>query len=296
MISLAHFAQALGGVVSAGQVLAPGPGHRPHDRSLSIKPSVSAPDGFVVFSHCGDDINACRDHVRAKIGLPPWQPNGRGGNGHISPVREMADAIAELRSAERASRAGAGFDGAPRIVATYSYVSADGEVLYEVVRMEPKDFRQRRPVGDGYAYSLGDVQPVLYRLPELLRFPHATVFFCEGEKDTDRLGSLGLTATTISGVDEVDTGLVEPLRGRDVIILIDNDKPGATKAEKAAHALHDVAASVRLVLLPELSAWRRRLGLSRRRQHQGATRTCLPRCAGLASASRRRPRGVGRRR
>jgi hypothetical protein len=250
MISLVQFAQALGGEVSAGQVLAPGPGHRPHDRSLSVKLSPTAEDGFVVFSHCGDDINLCRDHVRAKIGLPAWSPNGKDGSGHISPRKEMADAIAELRTKQTVPPASE--FGSPRIVATYSYVSADGEVLYEVQRLEPKGFRQRRPVGDGYAYSLGDVQPVLYRLPELLKFPDATVFFCEGEKDADRLGSLGLTATTISGSTKWTLELAEPLRGRDVIILIDNDNPGAKKAEKAAQALHDVAASLRLVLLPEL--------------------------------------------
>ena len=34
--------------------------------------------------------------------------------------------------------------------------------LYEVQRMEPKSFRQRRPLaGGGYAWNLGDMQPVL---------------------------------------------------------------------------------------------------------------------------------------
>jgi hypothetical protein len=259
MPSLVQFAQALGGEVSAGQVLAPGPGHRPHDRSLSVKLSPTAEDGFVVFSHCGDEINLCRDHVRAKIGLPAWAPNGKGGNDHISPGKEMADAIAELHkqrltaSSTSSASSSESEEAAPRVVAAYDYVNADGEVLYEVQRLEPKAFRQRRPLnGGGYAYSLGDVEPVIYRLPELLKFPDATVFFCEGEKDTDRLGSLGLTATTISGSTKWTPALAEPLRGRDVIILIDNDKIGATKANKAAHALHDVAASVRLALLPGL--------------------------------------------
>jgi RecA-family ATPase len=131
--------------------------------------------------------------------------------------------------------------------------SPDGELLYEVLRMEPKSFRQRRPLADGgYTWSLGDVQPVLYRLPELFKFPDATVFLCEGEKDADRVASLDLTATTISGSTTWAPELAEPLRGRDVIILVDNDAPGAAKAEKAARALHSVAASVRLVLLPNL--------------------------------------------
>ena len=47
-------ARALGGEMSGSQVLAPGPGHSPKDRSLSVRLSPSAPDGFVAFSHAGD--------------------------------------------------------------------------------------------------------------------------------------------------------------------------------------------------------------------------------------------------
>src|SRR6266576_1722566 len=32
-----------------------------------------------------------------------------------------------------------------RIVAAYDYADDKGELLYQVVRLEPKDFRQRRP-------------------------------------------------------------------------------------------------------------------------------------------------------
>jgi hypothetical protein len=247
-ITLQGLAKALGGEVSAGQVLAPGPGHSPADRSLSVKPDASAPDGFVVHSFAGDDAIVCKNHVRGKLGRPPWQPNGKGNSRRLSPGKEMARAIAGLRKAKPALE-----ETPPRVVATYSYVSANDEVLYEVLRLEPKSFRQRRPVaGGGYAYSLGDVQPVFYRLPDLLAFPDATVFFCEGEKDADRLASLELIATTISGSTTWTPELAEPLRDRNVLVLVDNDNPGAAKAEKAAAALHGIAASIRVVLLPEL--------------------------------------------
>jgi AAA domain-containing protein len=249
--SLAQIAQALGGEVRAGQVRAPGPGHTPHDRSMTVKLSASAPDGFVVNSFAGNDAIECRDYVRAKLGMPAWQPNG-GSNGHrTSPEKEMAEAIAGLRKAKRAAPGSE--DHPPHVVATYSYVDVDGRLLYEVLRYEPKDFRQRRPVaGGGYTWSVGDVQRVLYRLPELLKFPDATVFFTEGEADSDRLASLDLTATTITASTTWTAELVEPLRGRDVIILADNDEAGAERAGKAAQALHDVAATLRLVLLPGL--------------------------------------------
>src|SRR5262245_22124108 len=68
-------AHALGGDVSGGDSLVcPGPGHSHQDRSLSVRFDPSAPDGFVVYSHAGDPIHDCKDHVRERLGLAPWRP------------------------------------------------------------------------------------------------------------------------------------------------------------------------------------------------------------------------------
>jgi hypothetical protein len=68
-----------------------------------------------------------------------------------------------------------------RMVNTYDYTDADGKLLYQVVRYEPKDFRQRRPDSNGgWTWKL-DERRVLYRWPELLKFPDGTIFVCEGE-------------------------------------------------------------------------------------------------------------------
>ena len=43
-----------------------------------------AADGFLVYSFAGDDPILCRDHVRTKLGLPPFEPkkkNGKAGAG-----------------------------------------------------------------------------------------------------------------------------------------------------------------------------------------------------------------------
>jgi putative DNA primase/helicase len=75
MISTRQIASALGGEVAGTHtVLCPGPGHSSRDRSLAVRLDPSAPDGFICFSHCGDDWRACRDHVRERLGLPAWQP------------------------------------------------------------------------------------------------------------------------------------------------------------------------------------------------------------------------------
>jgi hypothetical protein len=64
----------LGGEIVGRQLTCPGPGHSPRDRSLSVRLDPGAPDGFVVFSHAGDDFRNCRDYVRQRLGMPQWQP------------------------------------------------------------------------------------------------------------------------------------------------------------------------------------------------------------------------------
>ena len=74
-IELRTIARALGGnVAGRNSVVAPGPGHSPHDRSLSVRLDADAPDGFVVNSFAGDDWSLCRDYVRERLGLPEWRP------------------------------------------------------------------------------------------------------------------------------------------------------------------------------------------------------------------------------
>src|SRR6516164_2463777 len=73
-LDLRSIARALGGEISGRQILAPGPGHRPQDRSLSIRIEPGAPDGFIVYSFAGNDPIACKDYVRERLGLPEWEP------------------------------------------------------------------------------------------------------------------------------------------------------------------------------------------------------------------------------
>jgi hypothetical protein len=67
--SLQRIAHDLGGEISGHQVLAPGPGHSSHDRSLAVRPSCGAPDGLLIFSHSGDDWRTCRDYVIRRLGI-----------------------------------------------------------------------------------------------------------------------------------------------------------------------------------------------------------------------------------
>jgi len=68
-------ALTLGGDVSHGQVICPGPGHSPRDRSLAVR--FHADGGYVVHSFAGDDPMDCRDHVDRLLGLPGWKAGER---------------------------------------------------------------------------------------------------------------------------------------------------------------------------------------------------------------------------
>ena len=144
-----------------------------------------------------------------------------------------------------------------KIVATYPYVDERRALLFEVVRLAPKSFRQRRPDGHGgWTWSLGDVRRVLYRFPELIAADAATPVFCvEGERDVASLETLGLLATTnAGGAGKWRPEYGEALRGRRVVILPDNDDIGRKHAEQVARALTGVAAGVSVVELPGLPA------------------------------------------
>ena len=113
--------------------------------------------------------------------------------------------------------------GAP--VASYDYIGEQGEVLMQVLRFEPKTFRQRRPVEGGWENSVKDVRPVPYRLPQLLAAPLGTpVYVVEGEKDADRLAALGLVATCCAGgAGKWKPQHAEHFQGRAAVLIADND-------------------------------------------------------------------------
>jgi putative DNA primase/helicase len=143
-----------------------------------------------------------------------------------------------------------------RIEAAYDYRDEQGVLLYQVIRYEPKSFMQRKPDGKGgWDYKLNGVRRVPYRLSELLASDTINpVIIVEGEQDVDRAYREGLVATTNAGGagkwrDEYN----EALRGRHVIIIPDNDEPGRKHALQVARSLHSIAASIRILELPDLT-------------------------------------------
>lgn len=145
--------------------------------------------------------------------------------------------------------------GRRQLVRTYDYRDEHHQVLYQACRFEPKGFSMRRPDGPGrWKPGLAGARRVLYRLPDLLAAdPDQPVFVVEGEKDVDRLHELGLVATTNPlGAGKWRAEFSELLRERRVVLLPDNDAPGQAHALQVAGAVHDVAAEVKIVDLPDL--------------------------------------------
>jgi 5S rRNA maturation endonuclease (ribonuclease M5) len=128
---------------------------------------------------------------------------------------------------------------------TYDYFSAEGVRMKGVVRGPNKTFRQGRPTsGGGWIWNLDGVPPMLYNLPRL-QFAQV-VCICEGEKDCETFDSLSLHSalggdvvpTTSGSADSWHDELADTLRGKRVILMPDDDEPGARYAASIRASLH----------------------------------------------------------
>lgn len=133
--------------------------------------------------------------------------------------------------------------------AVYRYEDETGRHLYDVVRFEPKTFRQRRPDG---AWGLGDTRRVIYRLPQVRAAIERgdPVYIVEGEKDVHAIEKAGATATTNPmGAGKWRSEYNEQLAGcRNAIIVADTDDPGIAHAGHVAQHLEQAGIPSRIVL------------------------------------------------
>lgn len=151
------------------------------------------------------------------------------------------------------------------IKSVYSYKDASGNTIFEKVRYVPKDFLSRRPDGNGgYIWSTKDVDTSIpYRLPEILRAIQAgeSIWIVEGEKDCDKLLSIGLVATcNLQGAStdgkapkwtDKHTTWLTGING--AVILPDNDDAGRAHARAIAESLTRAGIKCKVVELPGLS-------------------------------------------
>jgi putative DNA primase/helicase len=204
-------------------------------------------NGSVAVEIAGEKCGEWYDHEE-QVGGGPWElltDKGRMTNGDATGWLRSKLGIKVIPAAENSRE----------LVAAYDYRNERGDLLFQVCRFEPKTFRQRRPDGKGgWTWSVKGVRRVPYRLPELLVAPaDCIVFVVEGEKDADRLASLGLFATcNPGGAGKWQSSFSQFFQGRDIVILPDNDDAGRDHAQSIATNLATVAARVRIPELPGL--------------------------------------------
>lgn len=168
---------------------------------------------------------------------------------------------------ERQQRA-AGTGGKGKIVATYDYTDEAGDLLFQVCRFEndagQKTFLQRRKprpdddpaqIKNGWVWSVKGTKQVPYRLADLTEAIALgrQVVIVEGEKDVERLATLGITATcNAGGAGKWPKGLSEFFRDADVVMIPDNDEPGENHIALVGKELNEVVSSIRVARLPGL--------------------------------------------
>ncbi len=134
-----------------------------------------------------------------------------------------------------------------KIAAVYQYTDENGKLLYENVRFEPKDFRQRRFDENGNeVWNLNGARRVPYRLPELVEGAKGTaeIWLCEGEKDADNLRKFGFT---VSSFKNWKAEFNDFLKTSDVVLFADHDTAGLKQANDAAQLLFGNVASLKVV-------------------------------------------------
>lgn len=213
------------------------PFHEDSRASFSVFIGTDGRERFHCHAGCGNGDSV--DYLARKLNL------------------NTSDALSEF-----VKRAGVSDEGQPKpkpyIQDTYDYRDETGQLLFQVVRFQPKDFRQRHPApnGKGWIWNLKDVRRVLYRLPETIAAVQAgeTIYVCEGELDVHSLVDHGLAATCNPGgagkwLDDYST----TLSGANVVIIPDRDSAGAKHGHLVFQKLHPHAAQVHTLELPTVN-------------------------------------------
>jgi excisionase family DNA binding protein len=280
---LKSIARALGGEVIGSQVLAPGPGHSAKDRSMSVRLSATARDGFLVFSHSGDDFAACRAYVKQRLGLdgdewrnrePKRDHRGHSFRPHAHDARvdrnhtawalriwgQTADVQGSLAETYLASRGIVVLPVAslrfhcrlkhpagslwPAMVALITDgVSGKPQAIHRTFLA--RDGRGKAPV-DTQKMMLGPTRGGAVRLAE----PGETLMIGEGlETCLSAMQATGMpawAALSTAGLNALDL----PPNVRDVIVLADGDDAGERTAVAAARRWKNEGRRVRIARPP----------------------------------------------
>jgi hypothetical protein len=207
------------------------PAHEDRKASLSIS---QGDNGTALLKcHAGCDTSAVLAAVGMKLsdlfpardGPTPTRNGKTQTNGRTFATADDAVADLERQHGKRS--------------ALWSYPDANGEPVGLVVRWNKADGKDIRPVSrhaDGWRISAMPEPRPLYGLPKLANAPR--VWVAEGEKAADAARSVGFVATTSAGGSQAAAKTDwQPLAGKEVLILPDNDAPGRKYADTVAGIL-----------------------------------------------------------
>jgi hypothetical protein len=177
--------------------------------------------------------------------------------------------------------------GSSKIIATYDYEDEHGDLIYQVVRREPKAFTQRRPHPDragewlnglkaGHYYpdprnpgewkrhdpskgtpppggsEFGETPMVVYRLAALAAMQPKTIVVVEGEKDAEALWAIRIPATTnSSGAGKWKESYSQQLLkcgAKTIVLIADNDDAGRNHMKSVAKSFNADVEVLELVL------------------------------------------------
>ena len=217
-LTLTEFLPRLKGVTkgSGNQYYAKCPAHEDQHASLS----VSEGDDGRILLNC--HVGCTSQEIVSKLGLT----------------------INDLFSDDRTAPA-----SKPEIVARYNYTDIDGNLLNQKTRFSDKSFSwSHKENGKWTRGHKGN--PVLYNLPALKS--SGTVYVVEGEKDVEtmkRNGFISVCSAHGAGSGKWLPQYTEALKGRNVIVIPDNDTQGKNFAIETCNALAGHAASVKMINL-----------------------------------------------
>jgi putative DNA primase/helicase len=156
------------------------------------------------------------------------------------------------------------------LIRHYDYTDLAHDLVVQVLRYDPKDFRQRRPYGDGhwvwgvseglyYRNVRGDwtrrgrgeskffpsAPKVVYQHPHVLQTLRAgeRLVVVDGEKDVETLLEFGISATCVpKGMGSWHDAHSELLAGvKHMTVIADNEPQGELKAQRVCQSLLSVA-------------------------------------------------------
>jgi len=157
-----------------------------------------------------------------------------------------------LLGKEKVGRENALLENGYELKNEYPYCDIEGKVKYIVKRYQhpenKKEFIQCKPDGTP---GIKGIEPLLYRLNQWKNSDY--VALCEGERDVETLhDKLGIFATTnSSGASRWEESYNQYLKGKNLILCVDNDPAGESRKEHLLYELKNICNKIKVIEFPD---------------------------------------------